>query len=109
MVRAITTLAGGLERLSLIRVPILSASHVIDFLVLEWLRPWYLTTLVNRLLNVPLLFTIVRGVLPRIIDHWLLPRVRSTALALPILHILLPLLRLRVLPLSGLPPMALAV
>jgi hypothetical protein len=91
--RAITTLAGGLERLSLIRVPILSASHVIDFLLLEWLRPWYLTTLVNRLLNVPFLVTIVRGVLPRIIDHWLPPRVGSTALALPILHILLPLLR----------------
>jgi hypothetical protein len=59
--------------LSLIRVPILSASHVIDFLVLEWLRPWYLTTLVIRLLNMPLLVTIDRVVLPRIIDHRVLP------------------------------------
>jgi hypothetical protein len=74
MVKAIiTSMAVGLGRLPLNCVPILSASHVIDFLLLEWLRPWYLTTLVNRLLNVPLLVTIVRGVLPRIIDHRVLP------------------------------------
>jgi hypothetical protein len=110
LVRAITTLAGGLERFSLIRVRILSASHVIYFQVLEWLRPHSLITLESRLLRiVRLILTIDRGVIPRIIDRWLLPRVGSTALALPFLHLLLPLLIDEVLPHSRHPCMVLAV